>query len=206
MKERSFPKMVSYHRFEEYNRVAHLIVNSYVTSIYPILYRLRLWDDEHIQKYLGSTTSEDIYNDAIQKNNEKLMFLEEEAVFNGEDFWKMIRDESSPVKSPREEGFIFVNMPKADYKNRELIISSLYVKNRKIHVNEDILEEASIICPTEKQRELYSIVSNFCDELERGGFSKYAPNEMMYYSANSSKIVPNINAILGIQVCYKYKK
>jgi len=198
--------MVSYHRNEEYTRVAHLIVNSFVSAIYPILYRFRLWDDQHIEKYLRSTSTEDIYIDAMQLNKERLTYLAEEAEYQGEDFWKILRDESSPVKSPSEEGFVFVNMPYSDYEKRDIVVSSLSVKNRKLSINEKVLEEASLISPTEKQQELFTIVSNFCDELEKGGFLKYNPNELMYYSTNLRKFVPNVYSILGSQICYRYRK
>lgn len=206
MEKRIFPQMVSYHRLEELNRVADLIVNSYVSAIYPILYRLRLWDDQHIEKYLRSTSAKDIYDDAMQHNKERLAFLAEEAEYQGVDFWETLRAESSPVKSPSEEGFIFVNMPYSDYEKRDIVVSSLSVKNRKLSINKKVLEDASIISPTEKQQELYNIVSNFCDELEKGGFTKYNPNELMYYSTNLRKPVPNVHSILGIQFCYRYRK
>ena len=206
MEKQSFPKMVSYHRYEEYTRVAHLIVNSYVSAIYPILYRLRLWDDLHILKYLRCSSTKDIYDDAMRESKERLTFLAEEAQYEGQDFWSMIRDESSPVKSPSEEGFVFVNMPYSDYAKRDIVVSSLSVKNRKLSINEKILEEASLISPTEKQQLLYNLVLSFCAELEKGGFLKYNPGELMYYSTNLRKLVPNVYSILGSQICYRYRK
>ena len=104
MEKKFFPKMVSYHRYEEYTRVANLIVNNYVSAIYPILYRFGLWDDVHILKYLKSTSAKDIFDDAMREKKERLTFLAEEEEYQGGDLWKMIRDESSPVKSPSEEG------------------------------------------------------------------------------------------------------
>lgn len=204
-KEKVFPKMVSNRRFEEYKRVAHLIVNAYKISIYPILFRFRVWDDEHIRKYLGCTSTEEIYLDAMRENKERMLFLEQEAAFNEEDFWKIIRDESSPVKSPKEEGFVFVKLPKHDYENRDIIIKSLFVENKQIHINEDFLEEESIIHPSNRQKELYNIVSNFCDEMDKAGFSRENIDAVLY-TTTKGKMVPNVRGILHILSCYAIKR
>lgn len=204
--KRVFPTIVSYFREEEYNRVARNLVREYKSYVYPILLRFRLLDDEHIRKYLRCTTAEEIYKDAIKESKDRILFFEQEAYLNGEDFWEIIRDKQSPVKNPSEKGFIFKKMPSHDYNKRELIISSLSVNNREIEINEAILQEGSYVVPTEKQKELYNLVSDFCDELKNRGFSKRLIGTLFYNEPNTGKISPNIGNILGLTVFYEKKK
>ena len=204
--KRVFPTIVSSFLEEEHNRVARNIVKSYKNSVYPILFRFRLWDDEHIRKYLGCTTTEEIYKDAMQENKERMLFFEQEADFNNEDFWKIIRDESSPVLRPNEDGFVFKKLPCFDYRDRKLIVKSLSVNNREIQIDEDILQAGSIVVPNEKQRELYNIVADFCDELKSKGFSKRYVGELLYNSHQTGRIVPNVGGILKLVLFYEKKK
>lgn len=202
---RSFPKIVNYYLEEEHNRVARNVARSYKDSIYPILFRFRLLDDEHIRKYLGCTTAEEIYKDAMEENKEYMDFLYMEADFKNEDIWKIIRDESSPVKKPNEEGFVFRKLPGSDYRHRELIVKSLSVDNREIQINEDILQAGSVVVPSEKQRELYNIVADFCDELKSKGFSKRNVGELLLNQYNTGRIIPNLGGILGLVTFYEKK-
>ena len=204
--KRVFPTIVSNFLEEEHNRVARNIVKSYKNSVYPILFRFRLWDDEHIRKYLGCTTTEEIYKDAMQENKERMLFFEQEADFNNEDFWKIIRDESSPVLRPNENGFVFKKLPCFDYRDRALIIKSLSVNNREIQIDEKILQAGSVVVPNEKQRELYNIVADFCDELKSKGFSKRYVGELLFNSHQTGRIVPNVGGILKLVLFYEKKK
>ena len=203
--KRVFPKIVSNNLEAEHNRVARNFVRSFKSDIYPILVRFRLWDDEHIKKYLGCTTAEEIYKDAMQQNKERMLFFEQEADFHNEDFWKIFRDESSPVKRPNEDGFVFMKLPYSDYRHRALIIKSLSVNNREIEINEDILQAGSVVAPTDKQRELYNIVADFCDELKNKGFSKRYVGELLYNSHQTGRVVPNVGGILDLVMFYEKK-
>ena len=202
---RVFPTIVSTYLEEEHLRVARNIARSYKNGVYPILFRLRLWDDEHIRKYLGCTTAEEIYKDAMEENKEYILFLDQEADFKEEDFWKIIRDESSPVKKPNEEGFVFKKLPGFDYRHRKLIVKSLSVDNREIQINEDILQAGSVVVPSEKQRELYNIVADFCDELKSKGFSKRYVGELLLNQYNTGMIIPNLGGILELVHFYEKK-
>lgn len=147
------------------NRAANRMIKLYETEVYPILFRLGLLDDEHIKKYLGCSSMEDIYKDALLKDKKKLLYLERESFFNGTDLWEPFRDKKSPVNSPSEIGFIFRKLPGSDYGRKRSIARAMLVENGKITLDKEAIAKMCIITPTEKQRKIYEITANFCEEI-----------------------------------------
>lgn len=196
---KEFPEMVSLHQQMELNRVAKLMVQAYEKFVYPILFRFELLDDAHIRKYLRSSTAEDIYLDAMDKNREKWLYLERELLFNDTDLWASVRDYSSSSRNPREEGFVFVKLPYSDYIRKNTILKALTVKDCRISIDERILYEESVIKPTDEQRELYGFLAGFCEELEKKNIKKRALGELL--CTIDEKICPNVRGILGVTLC-----
>ena len=153
-----------------------------------------MFDDEHIQKYLGCSTAEDIYLDALQKDSERMRILERDAFFNDTDIWASIRDISSPVESPSEEGFVFSKLPCSDEHRKSEVLKALSVKDCKIHVNREMFLEMSIIKPTERQIELYEFLADFCENLEKKNYRKKHLYTLL--EVKNGKMVPNIRSII----------
>ena len=204
--QKDFPILVNGYREDELLRVSALFVSRFESEIYPTLCRFGLLDDAHIQKYLSCDTMEEIYNDAMTENREKMLYLEIGSLYGDgeEDIWKAIRSSLSPVKSPQEDGFIFADLPCMDYTHIDILRKSFSVNNCKISVDKELFKKASIIKPTDKQRELYALLVDFCTELEKKNYQKrglYA----LFTVSKSGTLLPNARGVIGQQVIYCYE-
>ena len=197
--KREIPKLVNSQYEEWINKCADNLVSKYEKRVFPILFSLGLFDDEHIRKYLTCSTMEDIYLDAKRECEMVIRMMEDDASLNGTDVWRAFRHPTSPVETPNEESFIFEWLPSAGLSEqaKPLILASLSVKNHKISINRDLFLEASTIKPTERQTELYNFLSDFCEEWEKRGFKK-RPSTFISFDYNSGKMSPSLSAILGI--------
>lgn len=177
-------------------RAAKQFVDEFKGGVYPILHRFNLLDDEHIQKYIHSTSLEDIYTDVLRDNPEAIRSIEQDALFEPErDVWRLFRFGKSP-KSPSEEGFVFGNMPLYDYSNRKVIIKALSVRNLEILIDEEFLLNSCIVRPNEQQKELWALLSEFCEKFNEAGFNKkWVANHLFIH--DSRGIRPNLEIILG---------
>lgn len=196
-KTKEFPIMVNAYQAWRLPLAAKQFVEEFTGGIYPILHRFQLLDDTHIQKYLFSLSREDIYKDVLESNPELINALKQDALFEPErDVWRIFRDSRSPVKSPLEDGFIFASMPMHDYSNRNFICKSLSVKDKVISVNEEFLINGCIIRPSEQQKELWALLSDFCEKFNKAGFyKKWFANHLFIHSNKGIK--PSIEMILG---------
>ena len=196
-KTKEFPVMVNAYQAWRLPLAAKQFVEEFTGGIYPILHRFKIFDDKHIEKYLYSLSRKDIYEDVLRDNPDEIKALEQDALFEPDrDVWRIFRDGRSPVKTPQEEGFIFASMPMYDYSNRNFICKSLSVKDKVISVNEEFLINGCIIRPSEQQKELWALLSEFCEKFNEGGFyKKWFVNHLFVHSNKGIK--PSIEMILG---------
>lgn len=213
MAKRTFPVVVNENLEDGLNHTAEATVKSFNTEIFPLLLKFGLLDDKHIEKYLAANTTEAIYKDALAENPSSIYALEQEALVEElkenpkerKDVWSIFRGATTEAKSPKEEGFIFKPIPGADSRNRVAILKALSVKNLQFSIDSEYLKEVSIVRPTEKQVELYNMLSDFCEAYNKKNFYKWKPiNYVLYGDANG--IHPSVHNILGLTNLYEIKK
>lgn len=183
-----FPVFINSWKEREFLRFAKLFVQDFEHFVYPVLYRFGLLDDEHVQKYFSSSTMEDIYKDALLMDANRISYIEKEALFSDVDVWADIRDKTSPVLSPSEEGFVFAQIPRSDYIHKKTIIKALSVKRGKISIDEDILQKACIRKPTNEQQEFYEFISEFCKEFNERNKRKSLVTAFVCYDRKNNLI------------------
>ncbi len=175
---------------------AKFFVAKFKADIYPILYIFGMLDDKHIQKYLRSVSVEEIYKDALIENKEAVARLEQETLCDEErDVWKPLRMDCSPVKSPKEDGFVFRSMPLHDCGLRSILLKAISVKNGKLLIDESILLEASTIKPTSEQLELWDMLADFCERFNKKGLNKKHDIKVLFVQKEGG-VCPNIYAVL----------
>ena len=196
-KTKEFPVMVNAYQAWRLPLAAKQFVEEFTGGVYPMLHKFGILDDEHIQKYIFSLSRKDIYEDVLRDNPDVIKGMEQDALFEPErDVWRIFRDCRSPVKSPLEDGFIFASMPMHDYSNRNFICKSLSVKDKVISIDEDFLLNGCIIHPTEQQKELWALLSDFCEKFNEGGFyKKWFANHLFVHSNKGIK--PSIEMLIG---------
>ena len=205
MSKREFPVMVNEDFRNALHRHAEAKVRNFKKEIYPLLLELDLFDDTHIQKYLKCDTKEAIYKDALTENPKYIFKLEQKYLIElqkkeseREDVWRLFKCFNSPAKSPKEEGFVFAPLPLADSSYKHILNQALSVKNGEILIDTKLLDDTSIIKPTDEQKELYNIVCDFCDIMNsKKLYKKYHIPGLFFGDANG--IHPNIHTILNKQ-------
>ena len=206
MSKKSFPTMVNSNLEFELPRAARNKAASFKRDVYPTLLDFGLLDDEHVQKYLNCGTMKEIYEDALKENRRSITLLEQKALVEAakdekqrEDVWKFLRDSKSPVKSPKEDGFIFAPLPFSDYSNNGVITKALSVKDLDILVDEQFLKDLCVIKPSDEQRELWDMLEDFCEKFNKKNLHKkyYIPN---LFIGDGNGIRPNVYGVL-----YKYQ-
>ena len=135
----------------------------------------------------------------LKENPETIKRLEQQGLLKEEDVWEQIRSIDSPVKSPKEEGFIFAPMPRTDARLYKSAVKALYVKNGVICVNDEIIDDESVIQPTNSQQELYEMVEGFCEALREKNFNKRLIGSLFVNTRDG--IQPNIKDIIGNTWC-----
>ena len=213
MAKKTFPVVVNIELEYSLNRRAKETVKLFNTRIFPLLLKFGLLDDKHVEKYLACDTTEAIYKDALAENPSSIYALEQEALVEElkenpkerKDVWSIFRGATTEAKSPKEEGFIFKPIPGADNRNRVAILKALSVKNLQFSIDSEYLKEASIVHPTEKQVELYNMLSDFCEAYNKKNFNKWKPIiSVLYGDANG--IHPSVQNILALSYIYEIKK
>lgn len=206
MSKSNFPTMVNADLESALPRHARSKAKQYKQNVYPILLQFGLLDDAHVQKYLNCGTMEEIYKDALTENRQSITVLEQKALVEEakdekqrEDVWKFLRDSKSPVKSPKEDGFIFAPLPYSDYNWNGVITKALSVKDMDILVDEQFLKDLCVIKPSDEQRELWDMLEDFCEKFNKKNLhKKYCiPN---LFIGDGNGIRPNIYGVL-----YKYQ-
>lgn len=205
MVKRTFPVVVNKDCENSLNRYAESTVKRFNTEIFPLLLKFGLLDDKHVEKYLACDTTEAIYKDALVENPGSIFALEQEALVeelkeNSKermDVWGIFRGSITEAKSPKDEGFIFKPIPGADFRCRHVILSALSVKNLQFSIDRNFLREASIVHPSERQLELYNMLSDFCDAYNKKGWHRWKPINGVLLS-NANGIYPSLHNILGL--------
>lgn len=203
MNKKTFSVMVNDSLKYDLYRSAEAKAKQFKNEIYPILLRFDLLDDEHIERYLNCDTTEDIYKDALKERRRIVFNLEQQYLLEKEkdeksriDVWKFLRQYGSPVKSPNEEGFTFAKTPCSDCYYKDIVAMALSVKNGEILIDKDYLDEKSVIIPTDKQRELYDMLADFCEAFNAKKLHKPEGIRALF-SYDKNGIFPNIHFILG---------
>ena len=205
MAKRNFPVVVNKDFENVLNRYAESTVKRFNTEIFPLLLKFGLLDDKHVEKYLACDTTEAIYKDALAENPSSIYALEQEALVEElkenpkerKDVWSMFRGTITEAKNPSDEGFIFKPIPGADFRNRKAILNALSVNNLKFSIDREYLKEVSIVHPTERQVELYNMLSDFCEAYNKKNFHKWKPINCVLFG-NANGIYPSVHNILGL--------
>lgn len=205
MAKRNFPVVVNKDCESVLNRYAESTVKRFNTEIFPLLLKFGLLDDKHVEKYLACDTTEAIYKDALAENPSSIYALEQEALVEElkenpkerKDVWSMFRGTITEAKNPSDEGFIFKPIPGADFRNRKAILNALSVNNLKFSIDREYLKEVSIVHPTERQVELYNMISDFCEAYNKKNFHKWKPINCVLFG-NANGIYPSVHNILGL--------
>ena len=190
-----FPKMVQYHVEQDYNFRARIFIGQFEKYIFPLLFSLGLYDEEHIKKYLVCDTVEPIYRDAVAEQPERVRFIENEREIKQIDPWKQFRSPKSEVEHPSEPGFIFAEMPYGNNAVMQEVKSCIYVEKRKLRIDKKKIEDLCTVRPTDVQLAVYELVADFCDNLEKYGSRKKMANQLFSYTKDG--LEPNIRGIVG---------
>ena len=198
--EINVPKIFLYRHNEELRRFAHQVANNY-SGLFPTLARFGLLNEENIRKYLAASSWEIVYSDAMKLNKNHVSFLENCAKFvDNNDFWKPMRAKDCEVSSPSEPGFRFAYLPFGDpdgMERKKSVLPFLIVKGTQIGVNEQGLMALSMHHLTGKERELYLLVREFCNELDKRGLAGRTASNLFLFQRG--KLIPNV---LGIAQRY----
>ena len=178
------------------NRLSAQFVSEFVNEVKPVLFAFGLSDDASIRKYIHSRTYEDIYRDAVKRNEMRVQIFDDMARVKGEDFWSAIRDSSSEVQTPKESGFVFKQMPLVDDIYREKFLKAIIVENGILKVNESILREESLLTPAPWMVECYELVSEFCDRLQAKNFKTKRRIQHLFIYDKDGNLRPNLNGIV----------
>ena len=205
MAKRTFPVVVNKNVEDGLNHYAESTVKRFNTEIFPLLLKFGLLDDKHVEKYLACDTTEAIYKDALAENPSSIYALEQEALVEElkenpkerKDVWSIFRGATTEAKNPSDEGFIFKPIPGADFRNRKAILNALSVNNLKFSIDREYLKEVSIVHPTERQVELYNMLSDFCEAYNKKNFHKWKPINCVLFG-NAKGIYPSVHNILGL--------
>lgn len=205
MTKKNFPIVVNKNFEEGLNRLAESTVKRFNTEIFPLLLKFGLLDDSHVEKYLACDTTEAIYLDALAENPSSIYALEQEALVEElkenpkerKDVWSIFRGSITEAKNPSDEGFVFKPIPGADSRNRPIILKALSVKSLKFSIDREYLNEVSIVHPTDEQKELYSMLSDFCEAYNKKNWHKWKPINCVLFG-NANGIYPSVHNILGL--------
>ena len=189
------PNIYSLQLQRDLKRLSAQFIAEYIKEVRPVLIALGVSDDASVRKYIHSRTFEDIYRDAIKRNEMRVQFLEDMAKSRDEDFWSAIRDSSSEVQIPKERGFVFKQMPLAEDIYRDKFLKAITVENGILKVNESILREESLLTPAPWMVECYEMVSDFCEKLNAKNFKRKRMQHLFIYDKDGN-LKPNMNGIV----------
>ena len=190
-----FPTIHSVEMYRDLSMLSAQFVSEFIKEVRPVLIALGVSDDVSIRKYIHSRTYEDIYKDAVERNEMRVQFFEDMAKTRGEDFWMAIRDESSKVLTPKERGFVFKQLPLAEDVYRDKILKAVTVENGVLKTDDSILREESILLPDPWMVECYEMVSEFCKRLKAKNFKRKKMQSLFIYDKDGN-LTPNINGIV----------
>lgn len=202
-KEIEFPQVISIVVLWDLQRIVEAEKVFFYFKLKPVLKKHGLLSDENIKKYLSGESMQLVYEDAMAHDAERVRLLEDVALSCNVDFWEPFRADGCKVKSPKEENFVFARMPLADCPlwQRNRVLRILVVEDGQIFASDEAIRKESIIPLTEKDKEIFGIVQNFCNEINEL-FS--GSLQQIIYKDSRGKFQPNAKGILrlGHPLCF----
>ena len=199
-----FPKICNRDLHFGLHGMARGFIMRFTQDIIPLLRKLGICNDETISRIMFCNSMETIYAEALRINGEdKLNLMEDIALSNEIDLWKPLRAAGCKVLSPRDSEFVFAEMPLSDCATwqKDRISKAIRVKNCKLILSEEIVEEQSIYEPTDRQREIYDLVADFCNNLKAMGIK--CDSGKLFTSKYDDYLRPNAGAILYFHIGIK---
>ena len=193
MKE--FPKLKSVCLYMDLHRLAIDFVQQFEKNVKPMLTILGVMNDINIRRYIHSKTFSDIYEDAVAANAVRVNLVEDLAKVKGEDFWAPMRAPGCDVKSPKDEGFVFREMPLADDAYRLKWIKAISVENCSLKISDQTLREESLVSPSRKVLAIYDTVAEFCDKLNAINIGKRGLRDLFAKDSDGG-FKPNAEGIM----------
>ena len=191
------PSMFSTSMFIDMHNLATTLISTFSKEVKPVLLRCGVSDDEHIRRYLSSDSMKSVYEDALTLNGDNLYLFEKMAESFGQDFWEPMRDSNCTVKSPKEPGFVFKSLPLCGTPawQKEKVLNCISLNDGKLFIDDQLLRQASIVVPTERHRELYDLVAQFCEEFNAKNYKNRSIRDLFVVGENG-KIMPKAGGIL----------
>ena len=188
-------KVLSHQRKRDLNEcITHFVVD-FCKEISPAFTLLGLTDDESLNKFIRSTTLEEPYKEALERDPVRIKMFEEFSSAKGEDFWKAFRGTESKGKNPREKGFVFKEMPLAFEANRDSWIKAISFKNGLIEISEEVIREESYIAVSPETEKCYELVSDFCNKLKELNCNRNNAR-ILFSTDREGNLVPNEEGII----------
>lgn len=159
----------------------------------PVLSALGVWDDDSLRRYFHFNSFKEVYDDAMQRNRERVELAEDIASLKGDDFWEPVRVPECKAASPRDEGFVFCDIPLAYDTDREKALKAISVKNCVFEISDSVLREQCYVEPSECVCECYKLVSDFCNKFNSLNFSR---NFKVLFMMKDGKLQPNETGIM----------
>lgn len=195
-----FPKVIDKRKFGGFSfgyiDDAKRIVNFFSKKVLPLLEKFGLNDDQHVNRYLRHcTTFQDIYSDIVGSGGRMLIkYMVYEYESEGKDFYKPFRAEGCKAKTPEEAGFEWRKLPQATGNEVSQIVEGISYENGCFTIDKALFEKWSVIEPTDKQRELYALAAQFCEDLKEIGYDQRL--EYLLHWDWEGNIKPNIGGII----------
>lgn len=196
--KKQFPTMASHSLYMDMRKMAFQFISEFSKEIMPILNLWGLNDEESINKFMRSLSTEDIYKTAKEKDDQRLKLFEDFSKARGEDFWKKIRHPQCDVESPSNEGFVFMPMPlsKVDSWLRTKVLNAISYKEGRFEISDNILKKESVVVPDSRRQELYAMVSEFCANLKEKKFKNRQNMHILFTYDKDGDLAPNAHGIM----------
>ncbi len=185
---------------------AQALKNQYERYVLPVLSSFGLLDVKHVKKFLRASSMREVYEEALRVNGGKIVLLEQLAALQKMDLWKSFREPGSNEKlTPKDEGFVFAWLPYSGtdeaQQRKELLAECINVSDDcKLSLDKDKLRNHATFPLSAKQRELYLLTSEYCENLKKLGVKGLCPNTLFRYKGNprGGHLVPNTPGICSI--------
>ena len=194
MEKKELKPRLSSSLYVDMSTACSFFVREFCQHVKPLLELFGFGSDEGINQFLRCISTEDIYNAAVEKDRQRVDFLHDMYKARGEDLWAGFREEGCHVRSPHEDGFVFRQMPYAHALHREKWIKAVSVKNGRIQIDEKLLEQESMVYPSQRRQDCYAGAAAFCDWLKEKNF-KIDHRKLFYYDKHG-QLTPNDKYIL----------
>lgn len=193
------PSLMSTTLLGDLTLAAEDFVMLFSTQVKPAIRKFGLLDVDHVKKYLGCADMRPIYEDAVAKDELRVRLLEDFEISHNTDFWEPFRAENCKAQTPRDEGFEFKPMPLANDPAwmREKVLRVIKVsEDCALSIDEQILPQECLIHPTDRKRQLFDLVSEFCAEFNKQKFKGRNNYRLLFTYDKDGNLAPNASGIL----------